>query len=218
LQNATETRRFKLDFEKDADDPEPLDWRAALAKDKVAQIAMGGFVEIRGAEPGGKVVGTIAAPATRVTWTPSGDALATALDDGAIRLWPAAPPTPFHGVYGVGLPFVTIPSPVPSDTPHALDVHPSGKLLASATGGGALHLFDLPGGTPRLTAHTVKDTTAAVAFTPAGYFEAIGNEARQEVLCFVGARRVATELCAESFEVHGLIAKVIAGDRSYEEP
>jgi hypothetical protein len=60
--------------------------------------------------------------------------------------------------------------------------------------------------------------TSALATTPDGYFDTVGNDARDALRCMLGERRIPLELCEDQRHVPGLVAKVLAGDGSYAQP
>ena len=211
-------RRFTLELQRDSDDEEMVDWRAAIdASQRLAKITDTG-VEVRGADAARRLLRRIPTQATRVAWSPDGTQLATSESDGTTHLWASEARSLLLGIYGGASPSLRIPSPMGADAVRSVDFSPSGAILAVATASGATNLFRLPGGSLALSLRSVADAAGRVAMTPSGHFEQLGADAGNFVRCFVGGGRVPLELCEETFEVRGLVAKVLADDASYEEP
>jgi hypothetical protein len=101
-------------------------------------------------------------------------------------------------------------------------ISPDGKTLASSSHDGSIRYWT-SAGYPSLVLRAVVNHNASYAFAPgpAPLIEFLGPEAEAAAaipICRAGALSFPFDLCRERFEVHGLFAKVLAGNPSYAEP
>ncbi len=103
----------------------------------------------------------------------------------------------------------------------ALAFSADSATLASGSEDASTRLWDVASGTEMLALHGIHESDSGYAFTPDGYVELLGKEvatARVRLGCRVGPHLFPFELCAERFEVEGLLTKVLARDPSYRNP
>jgi WD40 repeat protein len=105
-----------------------------------------------------------------------------------------------------------------------LAISPDGKLAVTEDrDDGAIRVASVRTGETLAGVRAIGDTPSAYAFvegsSPADLrVEVLGDKAREALVCRIGARAHAFELCAERSEVPGLFARALRGDRSWREP
>jgi WD40 repeat protein len=103
----------------------------------------------------------------------------------------------------------------------AVAFSPDGTKLVSGSDDGTLRLFSVADGRLLLTLRFLVDVDAGIVSSLSGHFDFVGSEAKRaeaRVLCSFESRSFPFEQCAERFRVPNLLAKVVAGDRSYSKP
>lgn len=127
-----------------------------------------------------------------------------------LRVWPA------RG--GAALPIRGGPSLDGDERVHALSFSPDGTWLAYADGA-RIELAHAPTFTRIATLWTPADSDSGVVLTTSGWIGFSGAASARELpTCRVGPIALEFAVCRERFEVEGLLAKVLAGDTSYELP
>ena len=147
-----------------------------------------------------------------VAFSPDGKTLASGSTDSTVRLWNLALGAETRKLEGH------------ADEVTSVAFSHDGKTLASSSGDGSTRLWTAAGD-PLLVLRSISGRNASYAFTPGPtpLIEFLGPEAEAEAatafpICRIGPQSFPFDLCRERFEVHGLLAKVLAGDPSYAEP
>ena len=105
-----------------------------------------------------------------------------------------------------------------------LTLSPEGRVVVTAEGqDGALRFSSIQTGDLLVALRALGDTGSAYAFFegPAPTdtrVDPLDDKAREALVCRIGPRAHAFELCAERSEVTGLFARALKGDRSFLEP
>lgn len=141
-----------------------------------------------------------------------GKRLFTGGDDRKIRTWSTGSGALVETLIGADRPV------------HALAASPAGHLIAAAAPGGAILLFregtSGPVGTILLLARG-PDGEGAIIATPDGHVDLVGSSrclAREKLTCRVGPVHLPFEVCEDRFYTPGLLASLVAENRSYSDP
>ncbi|MFO0757017.1 MAG: WD40 repeat domain-containing protein [Byssovorax sp.] len=142
-----------------------------------------------------------------VAYRPDGKMIATGSSDETVRLWDAGTRTLTATLTGH------------EGMVESVIFQPDGKRLLSAAEDGTVRIWSADG-KPLLALRAVEGTSDGYAFTPGpdGRIELFGAAGRAFPICRIGQRSYRFDLCRERFEAPGLMAKVLAGDRSYLDP
>ncbi len=145
---------------------------------------------------------------TSLAFTHDGDRLVAAHIDGAIGVWNSATGEPVRSFQD------------PQGAVYDVAIRQDDELLVTA-GHDGVGIFSAETGQQLLEMRRLQGSATTYAFTPNGYVEILGadaREVRQRLACRIGPRYFPFELCAERFEAKSLIHKAVAGDTSFRNP
>jgi len=142
---------------------------------------------------------------TKIAFSPDGATLGWSSQDGMVRLWDFKGDTAPRTLEGHGA------------SVEAMAFSRDGRFVASGSQDGSVRLWNRDG-RHLLTIRAVRLLPTAYALSADGYFQPFGEDARQLPICRVGALTFPFDLCEERTTVADLVARVVAGDASYESP
>ena len=138
-----------------------------------------------------------------IAFSPGGKTLALA-DDKSVRLWDTEKGTDAVKLQGH------------TDTVRSVAFSQDGTVLVSTAGEVIFWSVAQGGRLATLTVAGVEDASTIV--TPDGFVDVMGQASPARMLCRIGRVSFPLEACEDRVVVRGLLAKVMAGDRSYQVP